>query len=108
MCWTKWHNNDHKCIGRFQTRSRQYKLQEIISNGTMEEIDNFEIINCTGTNVNYTWVEDGIYSYDGHVSGFKQYISAYCEECGGRWVESPENWKEIQGEHGTDIDWRIL
>ena len=106
MCWTKYYKGDHKCIGRFQTRERQAALREAIATVT-DPNDLPEIITCTGGTVHYTWVDDGIYSYDGHVQGFKQYITAYCKECGARWVESPENAEWIIDEFGADCDWRL-
>lgn len=85
MCWTRWYDGTHNCIGRLGRFGP-----------------------CSGTSVVHHIEENGIYSYDSHVCYFKQYISSYCPDCGQKWVEFPKNWEEIQEKHGVDVDWVSL
>jgi hypothetical protein len=114
MCWAKWYDGKTTCIGKRPPKhilatARQLALVIHDYVGTFKGTDWPELPDCKCETVEHRWVEhDDIYSYNGHVCGFKQYVSAYCKECGSKWVESPKNWEAIQAEHGTDIDWRML
>jgi hypothetical protein len=115
MCWTRYYQGDHRCIGKLpnaevkQAAIKLYNLIEYHMDPSLD-MDMFELPDlpyCTGRDVKHTWVDDGIYSYDKHVQGLRRYISAYCEECGAKWVESPANAEWLISMYGPNVDWRF-
>ena len=80
----------------------------LVVNG--QELDIHKLITlplCEGKDVRRMWNTEGIYSYNGHVGGLKQYYSCICDDCGAKWVESPVNAEELIAELGADVDWRL-
>ena len=105
MCRVKYYREDLKCQSNMISRADRTELHKVYLE-TGLHLDPGPHLDCCGTSVRKIWFEEhDIYSYDGHAAGFKGHLLAICDECGGKWIEIPEDHELIYEKYGKDYNW---